>query len=551
MKRTRILPVGFLAALFGILLPSIANAWTYSPASTEDVIGDPQISDDGKSMVVLSDVKKKTFDQVLFFNTSNKKPKWTYSPTDMTLDAAISGDGKTVAAVGGSVRVFQSTSKKPIWSTKIPMSVFNTVALSKSGSTILAGDRLSQVHMFKKSSSALQRMWKLKADDGVSEIALSENGKSALAVTKKTVHFIKTDQAKEAWSTNVKEQLYLAKISADGKYAIAASSKSIYFFKTSSKTPVWSKTYKTTTNVQADISDDGSRVVVLANKSAYAYNASGKELWQYDMKSSNWGDIALSGNGKYVAVAQGEDYVYVLDADYGTGDRPFRIYTADRPRFVAFSQTGNVLAYGRHVLSTLSPAAGILGDQRATIPVYQSGDDLTLHIFVTNPGAVKENLKVKIALSLPQINWWDQIASAEEAQAQTPTTRSKVLQYLAEDLPGYSEIYNQSWPMAKHDSTETTITFEMPSMLMPEWLEDFISFLGDLNPLSTLLGDYEEPYQKLTGQEEANTTLGAANEKAMEENLMYPMLGLGTFQLYDSVTNEVYDSDSFYFIYIL
>lgn len=550
MKMTKKLPSVLIAVGFLFVFPSAVGAWTYTPASTEDVVDDPQLSADGKSMVVLSDVKKKTYDQVLFFETSSAKPKWTFSPTDKAFDVSISDDGKIIAVVGSRVWLLKSSSKKPVWSTKVPMSVFNTVTLSKSGGTILAGDRLSQVQMFKSSSSSVQKVWEFKADDGVFDVSVSDNGKRAIAITKKTVHFIKTDTAAEVWSYTTKEQLMMTRISADGKYAIAATTKTLYFFDTSKKTPVWSKKYKTRTDVQADISDDGTRVAVLSDKSVRGYNRSGTELWQYDMKSSNWGDIALSGNGKYVGVAQGEDYIYVLDNDYGTGDKPFRIFTNDRPRSVAFSQTGNFLAYGRHTLTAYSPAAGVLADQKST-PIYQNGDAINLRIFATNPSAKAKNLRLRIALSLPQINWWDQIASTEASQAQTPIARSKTLEYAAEALPGYNEAYNEPLTLNKHSSVDTTLNIPVDSLLMPAWLDDFIGLLGDLNPLSSLLGEWEEPYQKLIGEEEANTTLGAANEKAIEENLMYPMLGLGTVTIYDPETNAVYDTDSFYFMYIL
>ncbi|MFH1236080.1 MAG: WD40 repeat domain-containing protein [Parcubacteria group bacterium] len=540
-----------ITAIVIFVLPSTAGAWTYTPASTEDVVGDPQVSADGKSIVLISDVKKKTYDQVLFFTNASEKPKWTFSPDAKVFEVGLSDDGKYVAAVGSKVWLLKSSSKKPVWSAKIPMSVFDAVALSKTGGVILAGDRQSQVQMFKSSSSSVQKVWKFKPDDGVFDLSLSNDGKRAIAVTKKTVHFIKTDVAAEVWSYKTKEQLMTTRISADGKYAVAATTKTLYFFNTSKKTPVWSKIYKTGTDVQIDISDDGSRVVALANKSVRAYNASGKELWQYDMKNSNWGDITLSGNGKYVAVGQGEDYVYVLDNAYGTGNRPFRIFTSERPpRYVAFSQIGNLLAYGRYTLTTYTPAAGVLADQKST-PIYQNGDFINLRVFATNPSAKAKNLRLRIALSLPQINWWDQVASAEESQAQTPIARSKTLEYVADKLPGYSEVYNKPLTLEKNSSVDTTLNIEVASLLMPEWLEDFISFLGDLNPLSTLLGDWEEPYQKLIGKEEANTTLGAVNEKAMEENLMYPMLGLGTVSIYDPDTNMVYDTDSFYFMYIL
>ena len=136
-----------------LVLPGTAWAWTYTPASTEDVVSAPHLSADGKYMVVLNDVKKKTFDQVLFFNTGSNKPAWTYSPTEMTVSSDISGNGKYVAAVGSKIWLFKKESNRPVWSVKAPQGVIDAVSLNTAGNRMAIGDRSSTVRLYSTASS--------------------------------------------------------------------------------------------------------------------------------------------------------------------------------------------------------------------------------------------------------------------------------------------------------------------------------------------------------------------------------------------------------------
>ncbi len=499
-------------------------------------------------MVTTSDVKKKTFDQVLFFDTTSAKPKWTFSPDAKVFDVGVSGDGKYVAAVGSKIWLLTNKNNKPIWSADVGTSVFDSVALTPSGTLIAAGDRSSTVRLFNNTKSKQIKSWTLGSEDGVQSLIFSSDGKYILAGTHLSVSFINVAKTRLVWKFKPKkEHIEAVRLTPDGKHAAVTAGKTIYYFDTTKGTPLWSKTLKSTYPLVPRISDNGAIIVAGSDRATYVYNAKGKELWHFDLPNSLKGGVDVSGSGKYVLASQGKDSVYLFDTAYG-GGRPFRFYTANRPMYVDMNRAGNLVTFGRYDLSARAPAPGVIVDQKS-LPVYQADSDMTLRVFVTNPVAKNDNLKVKIALSLPQLNWWDQIASQKAAQSQQPSVRSKALDYLSEGLPGYSAIYDEPWQLGKQSSLDRTLTLTVPSLVMPQWLSDLLGYLDVVSPFADLLGDWGGPLKKLTGEEEANTTLGAANEKLIEANAILPLLGLGTVTIYDGVTNKVYDSDSFYFIY--
>lgn len=532
-----------------LLAPNLVWAWTYAPASSEDVVAGPHYSADGKYLVVLSDVKKKTFDQVLFFKTDNAKPTWVYSPTSKVFDVGISGNGQYVAAVGSKATLFKRQSKKPIWSTYITGSVFNTVVLTTTGNQIVAGDRQGRVQLFSSAAPTVIKSWTLsRQEDWVDNVSVSGDGKKILAATHLAAYFIRADQTRPAWRYATKKHIERARLSADGKSAVVTDRENVYFFRTSQSKPAWSKTYKSFYAPTAEIADNGSVVIVGTTTTTYAYNARGEELWHYDLPSGLKGEVALSGNGRYVAASQGSSYVYLFDNNFGAGNRPFRFYTANRPQYAALDKSGNLVTYGRYDLTSVEPPPGVIAEQ-LSIPVYAAGMDLRLRVFASNPGAANDHLKVKVALSLPQINWWDGAAAQSEAQKQTPATRSKALQYAAEALPGYSVIYDQPYVIGKNTSRDTTLTITVPSLLFPEWLNDALAFLGDVLPFDSMMEDWSDPLKDLLGKDAAESTITEANREFVNKSAIIPMLGIGTVQLYNDDTGVVYDTDSFYFIF--
>lgn len=548
MKQKKLLTCLFVFGLFALLAPVTVKAWTYKPASTEDLVGRPYFSADGKYMVLLSDVSKKTFKQVLFFNKDTSKPAWVFSPDKMVNNVGISGNGQYIAAVGSKIWLFKNNSNKPLWSKQIGVSVFDAVALSPNGGYIVAGDRLSKVSLFFNAQSKVNKTWSLGSEDGIASLAISNDGKSILAGTHLSVNFIKLDKSKPVWRYRTKNHVEQVRLSSNGKYAVASDRDTIYFFDTSKNTPLWTKSFKDMYAPNIAISEDGSVIMASTTKAAYAYNIQGKQLWSYDMPSGLIGELALSGSGKYAAVSQGQSYVYLFDNAFGSGNRPFRYYTDKSPRYVALDKIGDLLAYGRNNLSLVTPPPGIIADQKS-VPVYYDGATLSLRVFATNPGAAKNNLKVKVAMSLPQINWWDGAASQKEAQNQKPTTRSKALQYAAEALPGYSVLYDEAYPLAKNSSCDTTLTLNVPSLLFPQWLSDMLTGLNNILPFDDLMGDWSSSLEKLTGKDQKDQLITDTNRQFINKNAVFPMLGLGTVQLYDKDTGVVYDTDSFYFIY--
>lgn len=537
-----------MLGLGAFALPKAVVAWTYTPASHEDIIRQPHLTADGSALVVTTDIKNKTFDQLYYFSTKSNTPNIKFSPDQMLNTVAISGDGKTIVAAGSKIWLFKRPNRNPVWTLKVGVSVFGAVAVTPTGNAIFAGDNLSAVHLFKPDKAKEVKSWPLGSEDGIQSLAISTDGRTVLAGTHLSVNLIKTDKAAAAWKYKTAKHIEQVALSADGKYAAATTADTLYFFNTSSRTPAWSKKISSYYALNVQMSDDGSVIIVGSTKATYAFNRDGTERWHWALPSGLKGEIAVSNNGKYVAASQGSNYVYLFDNAFGAGNRPFRIYSGETPRYVALDKTGDMFAYGKNGLTTLTPPPGILADQLST-PIYSSGSNLKLRLFATNPGAANDNLKVRVALSLPQINWWNSMSGQKDTKNQPPATRSKTLNYIASALPGYSVVYDQPYSPGKNASLDTTVDISVPSLLMPQWLSDALAAVNNVLPIGTLLSDMTEPLTNLLGKDPASDMTSKANADFAAKNTIFPTLGIGTIQLYDSRTGVVYDVDSFYFIF--
>ncbi|OGY80052.1 MAG: hypothetical protein A3B74_05380 [Candidatus Kerfeldbacteria bacterium RIFCSPHIGHO2_02_FULL_42_14] len=541
------LTAGFFIFVF---FPQPSHAWTYRVPGN-DVLVDPKLSDDGQYMAIITDTQKSPLPEVLLFKKNRNKPKWRFSPNKTIFDMDFSGDGRYISVVGSRVWILSRTSNVPLYEVAIGVSVFDATAITQDGEYFVAGDRFTDVYLFDKDSSQYIKKWDIDEEDGINSIAISDDARYVFLGTDESFYLIDTTQNEPLWRYELGKDTYAVRMSPDGKYLLGTIYDKVYFFKRESNKPVWTKTIKSLHSASPDISDDGQTILLGDNRNIQALNAEGKVQWHLPLEEGRKADAALSRNGKYSYVTQGLDYIYFFDNDYGSGNKPFRILTGIFPEGIGTTWQGDRVGYATNNLINEPVLPGVLADLQNTLPVFSQGDDLELRVFVTNPGVPKNHLKVKVALSLPQFNWWDAIVADDEVSDQDVAARSKTLEYIAKSLPGYKVIYNKKHALAAGSSKDLDLNLEVPSMLLPSWAETLIGLLEPLDVFGNFLDEIADPLADLVGEEATDALTGAAEDEFSVGNITYPLFGLGTVTIYDERTGKYFDRDSFYFIYTL
>ena len=294
-------------------------------------------------------------------------------------------------------------------------------------------------------------------------------------------------------------------------------------------------------------------MVVAAKKVVYYIQQDGTIAWTYDMKNGTYGDVQISSDGKYVSVAQGKDAVYLFDGEYRKGSstgRPFRIMQDDRPRYMAGSASGAFVAFSPYGLTAKDVEPGVLVEQDS-IPVYYKDAPLDLDVWTTNPGAERTGLKLRVALSLPQFNWWNAYSQQARVRNEDPAARSKLMDAANYTMPGYREVHDANVTIDKHDSQSIDLSsLTVPDLLEPQWVSDLRALLEDLSPYTEFLADALPPLEDLLESDEYQQIAGKVDEEHQGNSSYFPLLGLGTAELYNPDTNVIIDQGSFYFIYL-
>ena len=65
------------------------------------------------------------------------------------------------------------------------------------------------------------------------------------------------------------------------------------------------------------------------------------------------------------------------------------------------------------------------------------------------------------------------------------------------------------------------------------------------------MGDYADPMKDLMNDQINDALTNGAEDAVSTGEATYALLGLGQVELYDADTNEVYSTDSFFFMYLV
>lgn len=535
--------------------------YTYEHQTEENYhVGDLELTDDGSITIGIGGVSTIADEEVVVFTADQKKPAWKYNiPTDMVLfDSDISADGSTIVACGSAVWVIDVASQELLWTYDESVYVFDTCTLSEDGSSIFAGSRQSQIFKWSRSSNEYEQLWTFSDGGFIDQVVVSRDGSTLLAENSYSYVFIDdTTSSDFAWEKSITDEIYSIGMDDTGTrgyvivYDRSTSNNSDYYvagITTTSPQWKWKRKFRSYNTPYGDMSAQGNHLALSTNDVYYGLNGkTGKKDWQFTRDGSNT-TIALSGNGKFVVITEGIDYIYFFDWGYpGKRQRPFQIDSGIFPGAAGISQDGSTATYEHQDITYQQIVPGMLTDLLDTIPVYQSGDTMTVRYFVSNPGAAT-SLKIRTSLSLPQITFLSELGDA--VTAEPPTTKMKSLSYKEEVLPGYNILDKRKVTVSAHDSYEQSFEFEVPNMLLPEWLEDLIGTLMDVLDIGgTLLEELGGPLSDLVSETRQASMETSTVE--MLQSLSYPMIGLGKVELYDPKTETVYSSDSFIFIYVL
>lgn len=558
--------VSIALAIIVFSVPATAIAakytnYTYKNKSESNYhLTDSELSADGSIATAIGGTSVVAFSEVAIFTPTMRKPAWKFIPGDsmVIFDQDISADGSTIVACGSAVWLIDTASQEVVWTYDESVYVFDTCTLSNDGSKIFAGSRQSQIFHWAPTSNEPEQIWTLSDGGFIDKITISNNGKKLLAENSYSYAFLNNTSADTfTWEKSTTDEIYSVGLSSNGRigYVLAydrstEDNDDYYISKINTRSPkfLWKKMFTSYNTPYARISANGKRIVLTTNKVYYGLNAkNGKTQWKFNRQDGDNTTLAASANNKFIVVTEGLDYTYFFDWDYPSStQRPFQIDgNLLFPSAAGVSADGSTATYEADDYTFQKITPGILADLQDTIPIYTSGQDVDIRYFVSNPG-VEANLTVRTTLSLPQFTFLTDLGESID-EDEPDGNKSKLWQYAQKTLPGYKVADTRSISVNAHESSTINTTYEMPNMLLPNWVESLLGALDSVNFFGDLLGELSEPLGLLS--EDSDTLYSALASES--DNYSYPMIGLGRIELMNEKTGKVYSRDTFIFIYVL
>lgn len=537
------------------------ESYTYTHKNDNYHLTHTSVSDDGEVMIAIGGSTELDDDAAVVFTVDDDEPVWNFTENDddRIFDVDISGDGTTAVACGGAVWLLDIEEQELLWTYgEDDIYVWDTCDISADGQTIVAGNRQSSIALWDRSSSDLAGYWTLTDGGFVDVVDMTEDGQTAIVSNAYSYALIDLASEDDQFVWEQETSIAITTVGLDAKakrgYAIVDDGETgtdVSILRGINMTTgklTWQKKFRSTNTPEVQMSSNGKRIMLTTNDKYYGLNQSGKQEWTF-VPAGQETSMQMSANGDFVVVAEGLYYVYFFDWDYPRGKH--RAFQIDRPTFpdaVGISADGSTVAYGAEHFVVQQVVPGVLVDNLDTIPVYSSGDNIELRYHVSNPGK-KANLKIRTSLSLPQVSILSDLGA--EVDGDPKGAKNKLLEYANATLPGYEVIDTRSVAMIAHDSKTITPTLTVPEMVLPDWVGDLLDLLGLSELFASLMGDYADPMKDLMN-DQINAALTNGAEAAVNSGqATYALLGLGQAELYDADTNEVYSTDSFFFMYLV
>ena len=535
------------------------DSYTYTSGNDNYHLTQTSLSDDGSVIIGIGGTSVVASDEVVVFSVDDDNPVWNWDDNgdDRIFDVDVSGDGSTAVACGSSVWLLDIEQQELLWTYgEDDIYVWDTCDISEDGQTIVAGNRQSSIGSWDRSSSDYVRWWTLTDGGFVDVVDMTEDGKTAIVSNGYSYALIDLSSDEFVWEKETSVSITTVGLNANATrgYAIVDDGETgtdVSILRGINMTTgrlTWKKRFRSTNTPRVQMSSNGKRVMLTTNKKYYGLGSTGKQEWTF-VPSGQETSMQMSANGDFVVVAEGLYYVYFFDWDYPRGKH--RAFQIDRPTFpgsVGVSADGSTVAYKDEDFVVQQVVPGILVDNLDTIPVYSSGSSMDVRYYVSNPGK-KANLKIRTSLSLPQVSILSDLGA--EVDGDPKGAKSKLLEYANATLPGYEVIDTRSVAMVAHDSKTITPTLTVPEMVLPDWVGDFLELIGLDDVFASLMGDYSDPMKDLMNDKINDALTSGAEDAVSAGQATYALLGLGQVELYDETTNEVYSTDSFFFMYLV
>ncbi|MFA5995590.1 MAG: WD40 repeat domain-containing protein [Patescibacteria group bacterium] len=559
-----------ISCLFWLFFSNAAQAkyqdYTYTYSDTDPDTMDSNyhydnlaISADGSIAAAIGGLDVTADQDMVVFKDNKATPDWGYSVGEngSMFDLALSADSSTIMACGSDIWVYDVSAKTLLWKYSNNNYAYDVCAVSSDGNYLAAGDRGGMVTLWERGSKTPVRTWQL-AEPGyfVNSVTMTKDGQHILASTDFTTAYIDTQSDKMLWTRNSATEIIAAGCNAsDCTYGyllrddsnLANGGYKLTGFKVDTASTLWQKDVASDNTPRVALSGTGKRLVLTTNTGYYGYNMiTGRQKWKY-LRSGGETEVALSDTGKWIIISDGHEYVYVFDWGYPhSTQRPIRMIAMNFPGSVAISSYGETIVYEHNAFTLKDLPPSLLVKTRG-VPVYARELPVNMEYFVSNPGGNK-NLRIKTTLSLPQVAILSDLEQTVDGEPQG--VKGKLLEYTNATLPGYAVgEENREVDQNAHSSEKVYASFTMPDLLMPDWVGDLLEFLGLDDLFDNMFGQFSTPMNLLLNAK-LTAEMTAKSDSQAAEGGLYPLFGLGETQLYDASTNEVYDIDRFFFIYI-
>lgn len=522
-------------------------AWTDALDSSAPV----QVSNKGAVTAILS-----SKGDMVTVRDNTGKVTWRHTADKTYNNIALSGDGNYIAAIGGGVSVLHVPEQRVIW--RWDQDGNKAVAISPDGQWLAAGGYAGTVYLFSKDSSIPVKIWPLEAnDDSPKSVAISDDGQLIAAAVTNKVYMFSANSGPMIWVAK-NDGVNDIKMSSDGRYVLGVAPYGLYMWeKGGTGKAVWQKTYEKSV-IGAAMSASGDKIAVSYSGGVSILNNKGEELRSF-AASFKTSDLAMSSDGKFIYVNDGNGRLYAFDDTYSYDElRPYRILkginTGDQRVYVATSALGDWFTYPKGgQLSVEQAKPGVLS-MNTGAPLLEKDQTFDISAFVTNPSSATQVLTLKATMSLPSsINWWKGLASA--VSGETAALRSKLLDYTSIMDQDNMVVHTEAIVLAAGSSQKIDFTITAPDLTkwgaFSDYMDNILSNMNQSMVLDRILAKIKTPLVTLVGDTAADlamtTVEHAINPNSVE--IAYPVMGLGTVSLFDEFGKTV-DQDSFYFLYI-
>ena len=311
--------------------------WTY-PVSNWVSLNQIAISDDGSHAIVADD----SYDMYYM--------DWTPDPTpeshliakrtagDDVYQTSVSGNGSTAAAASadGSIYIFDRSGFKTTFLVSSGKEA-TSVSVSRDGNYIVGGDSSGYLWLLDSNGNSLDS-WNGPSESYVHDTDISKNGNYIIESDDVGISYFDSsshDLSKRDWY-NVNYPYYMVDMSDDGNHILLFNYTYVTVLN-GSGTNLWGGNWKPSDNSNirwADISEDGSKVVVLTDsKSLYLLRAS-NGIIDWHAALPDYGDtVSISGDGTKI-VCSGFISTYLFSS---SSNRPLYVWSGWQPVKISYN----------------------------------------------------------------------------------------------------------------------------------------------------------------------------------------------------------------------